>query len=219
MALFKVIALHIVDLFPTCLGNGGIVTTCVLCSTRTDDELEAGLQLEGPPVSDDNEETLTRAGRSESRSSCTVNSGTGIGDPERRLAMGLYGFLPPRRKLRDWTRDMTGTGCLSTVKISQLNAFKEVTIKEPTIGTAHSSRSYAFCRASRKNCWQFSLSSSSAELALKSQNALISAEVANRSVGHRKVVLRLLLLFAMVAGSVLARNSIAGYFMERYAVQ
>lgn len=75
MALFKVIDLHIVDLFPNCFGSGGIVTTCVLCSTRTGDDpretdsLFEIFQLDGPPVSDDNDETFTLAGRSDRRSS------------------------------------------------------------------------------------------------------------------------------------------------------
>ena len=90
MALFSVIALHIVDLLPTCFGIGGIVTTCVLCSTRTGGAVvEIGVQL-GPPRNEVNDEIFTLVdGMSESLSSCTVSSGTGIGEPERRV--GLYG--------------------------------------------------------------------------------------------------------------------------------
>lgn len=63
MPLFNVIALHIVDLFPTCFGRGGIVTTCVLLSVRIgDDPRETGVQ----PESDD---TLTRDGKSDNLSS------------------------------------------------------------------------------------------------------------------------------------------------------
>lgn len=69
MALFKVSALHIVDLFPTIFGKAGTVTTCVLFSTRTDDEVDGiGAQLLDP-VSVDIDETFTRAGRSDRRSS------------------------------------------------------------------------------------------------------------------------------------------------------
>lgn len=72
IALFRVIALHIVVLFDTALGNAGIVTTCVLCSTLVGvgvvaREVEGiGVQLELPP---ENDEILTRDGRSESLSS------------------------------------------------------------------------------------------------------------------------------------------------------
>lgn len=92
MALLRVIALHIVDLFPTCFGSGGIVTTWVLCSMRTGEDsgdVDIGIQFDELPVSDDKDDTLTRAGRSDRRWRETVSSGTGIGEPDRRFVIGL----------------------------------------------------------------------------------------------------------------------------------
>lgn len=97
MALLIIIALHIVDTLLTGLGNGGIVTTCVLFSTLTSvgvrdrvGDVGMAVKEDEPPVNVDNDDTLTRAGKSPMRSNCTVNSGTGI-CVRGRLTVGLYG--------------------------------------------------------------------------------------------------------------------------------